>query len=111
MKVATTLYGLACIQAVFAGCPFADLRRSGVLSEEDLAKFEQVKRDPAQAEALLKRYQARKIKRDATPEPEPQAEKRGLIGPLTNGLLDLPFGGGLCMYLSTRKTNTNLYPQ
>ena len=67
------------------------MKRSGLLSEEDVAKFEAVKRDPKAAEALFQAHQAEK--REAAAEPEPAAG--GLIGPTLNGLLDLPFGGGL----------------
>ena len=79
------------LSAAFAGlaygaCPFAELRRSGVLSEDDIAKFEAVKRDPKAAETLFKAHQAEKR------EPAPQS---GIIGPIVNGILDLPYGGGL----------------
>ena len=79
------------LSAAFSGlaygaCPFAELRRSGVLSEDDIAKFEAVKRDPKAAEMLFKVHQAEKR------EPAPQS---GIIGPIVNGILDLPYGGGL----------------
>ena len=69
-----------------AACPFELMKRSGILSDEDLAKFDAVKRNPEAAEAL---YQAHK--REAAPEPAPQ----GIIGPILGGALDLPLGGGL----------------
>lgn len=65
------------------------MKRSGLLSEEDVAKFEAVKRDPKAAEELFQAHQAEK--REAAPEPA----AGGIIGPTLNGLLDLPFGGGL----------------
>ncbi len=79
------------LNAAFAGlaygaCPFAELRRSGFLSEDDIAKFEAVKRDAKAAETLFKAHQAEKR------EPAPQS---GIIGPIVNGILDLPYGGGL----------------
>ena len=53
------------LSAAFAGlsygaCPFAELRRSGVLSEDDIAKFEAVKRNPKPAETLFNAHQAEK---------------------------------------------------
>ena len=74
---------------VLGGCPFAELKRSGVLSEEYIQKFEAVKRDPRAAEALFQAHQA--TKRAAAPEPA----SGGIIGPIVNGVLDLPYGGGL----------------
>ena len=35
-------------------------------------------------------------KRETSPEPQASG---GIIGPIVNGLLDLPLGGGLCMWL------------
>ena len=77
--LAATAYGVA--------CPFEEMKRIGLLSKEDIAKFEAVKRDPKAAETLIRAH-----RREA--EPEPQAVG-GIIGPLVNGLLDLPYGGGL----------------
>ena len=65
------------------------MKRSGVLSEEDVAKFEAVKRDPKAAEELFQAHQAER--REAAPEPA----DGGIIGPTLNGVLDLPYGGGL----------------
>lgn len=79
--LAATAYGVA--------CPFEEMKRIGLLSKEDIAKFEAVKRDPKAAETLIRAH-----RREAEPEPEPQAIG-GNIGPLVNGLLDLPYGGGL----------------
>ncbi|MCJ1449873.1 hypothetical protein MMC28_000201 [Mycoblastus sanguinarius] len=81
LVLSTAFAGLAC-----GACPFAELKRSGVLSEDDIAKFEAVKRNPKAAEALFKAHQAEKR------EPGPQS---GIIGPILNGTLDLPNGGGL----------------
>ena len=88
------------LSATFAGsaygaCPFAELRRSGFLSEDDIAKFEVVKRDPKAAEALFIAHQAEKR------EPAPQS---GIIGPIVNGILDLPCGGGLRKYFNLPKS-------
>ena len=89
LVLSTAFAGLAC-----GACPFAELKRSGVLSEDDIAKFEAVKRNPKAAEALFKAHQAEKR------EPGPQS---GIIGPILNGTLDLPNGGGLrkCLILLT----------
>ena len=81
----TLLVGLTA-QVYGAACPFELLKRSGLLSEEDTAKFEAVKRDPKAAETL---FEARR--RDANPQ-----LLSGLTGPISNGILDLPLGGGLC---------------
>ncbi|KAI9696140.1 MAG: hypothetical protein M1820_008281 [Bogoriella megaspora] len=72
-------------------CPFAELHKAGLLSPDDAAKFEAVKRDPAAAEILFQAHQAHR--REAAPEPAPQ--NGGLIGPIVDGVLDLPLGGGL----------------
>lgn len=75
-------------------CPYAELARRGLLSEDDLAKFEAVKRNPAEAEKLLQLHA-----RDASVNVKTQAQPRdlitGLVGPLLDGALDLPLGGGL----------------
>ena len=89
MKANYLALGAAVVGVAFAACPFSELKRSGTLSEEDIAKFEAVKRDPKAAEALFKAHQAGK--REASPEPKPA----GIIGPILNGVLDLPLGGGL----------------
>jgi hypothetical protein len=68
-------------------CPFEDLRRSRMLSVEDAAKFDDVKRNPAAAEEHLNSH-----KRRAGVDKE---KRQDLLG----GLLDLPLGGGLCKYL------------
>jgi hypothetical protein len=61
----------------FVACPFEELRRSGMLSVEDTAKFDAVKRNPAAAEEYLNRH-----KREAAAEKE---KRQDLLG----GLLDL----------------------
>jgi hypothetical protein len=67
-------------------CPFALLKRAGLLSDDDAAAFDLVKRDPEAAESLIARHHARAA--------EANADK--LIGPRQlGGLLDLPLGGGL----------------
>jgi hypothetical protein len=67
-------------------CPFSLLKRAGILTDADAAKFEAVKRDPAAAEALFQEYQ----RQEANEKREPQSS--GLLG----GLLgELPLGGGL----------------
>ena len=89
MKATYFLLSAAFAGCAYGACPFAELRRSGFLSEDDIAKFEAVKRDPKAAEALLKAHQAEKR------EPAPQS---CIIGPILNGVLDLPLGGGLREY-------------
>ena len=81
LVLSTAFAGLA-----YGACPFAELKRSGFLSEDDIAKFEAVKRDPKAAETLFKAHQVEKR------EPAPQS---GIIGPIVKGILDLPYGGGL----------------
>jgi hypothetical protein len=80
-----------CSLAHSAACPFEDLRRSGMLSAEDAAKFDAIKRNPAAAEAYLNVH-----KREAGYEHEKE-KRQSLLG----GLLDLPLGGGLCKYSTT----------
>ena len=81
--------------AYSAACPFEDLRRSGLLSAEDAARFDAIKRDPKAADVLLKAH-----RRDTNAAAAPRSSS-DLIGPLLNGLLDLPLGGGLCKICHT----------
>ena len=93
MKPSFFIFGVSLVGIVDCLCPFAELKRSGVLTDEDWANFEQVKRDPAAAGAFVNAHQA-KInveKRDEKLQPE----ERGLVGPTLGGILDLPLGGGL----------------
>lgn len=87
MKLPSLLLGAVLIAQAFGACPFEQPKRSGLLTEEDLEKFESVRRDPRAAEALV---QARN--REASPQPA----AGGIIGPILNAKLDLPYGGGLC---------------
>lgn len=89
MKATYIAVGASILTTAFALCPFEAMKRSGMLTEADLAKFEAVKRDPGAAEELFNAYN--KKKRAASPEPAPA----GVIGPIVNGVLDLPLGGGL----------------
>ena len=89
MKATYLVLSAAFAILTYGACPFAELRRSGVLSEDDIAKFEAVKRNPKAAETLFKAHQAKK--REPAPQP-------GLIGPIVNGILDLPLGRGLRKY-------------
>lgn len=98
MKAYLTL-GAGLIINAFGACPFELLKRSGALSEADLTKFEAVKQDPKAAETLFEAH-----KRDAAPNPAPA----GVIGPIVNGALDLPYGGGLRMCFPTRAVKTTL---
>ena len=86
MKTAYLTLGAGFVAKAFAACPFELLKRSGVLTEADLAKFEAVKRDPKAAEVLFQAH-----KREAAPVASPA----GVIGPIVSGVLDLPYGGGL----------------
>ena len=89
---ATILSLASCFAAlVVAGpCPFAEMKDAGVLSTEDAAKFEMVKRDPEAAERLLFAHR-QKYKRSI--------DEAAAIAPRQNsssGLLGiLPLGGGL----------------
>ena len=83
-----TLFISAGLLAIAHGavCPFEDLRRSGLLSAEDAAKFDAVKRNPAAAETFIETHK----QKDKSKE-----KRQGLISPIINGILDLPLGGGL----------------
>ncbi|KAI1328377.1 hypothetical protein F5Y16DRAFT_398547 [Xylariaceae sp. FL0255] len=70
-------------QVLSAACPFAQLRDLGLLTEEQEAAYEAVKRDGNHAERLLSERDARD-----------DHETRGIIGGLL-GPLGLPLGGGL----------------
>ena len=74
--------------AIAAACPFAQLRDLGILSPEDAAAYEAVKRDPAHAEAIIK----------AREEQKREVEERDLLDGLNDVLGDLEkltLGGGL----------------
>ena len=73
-------------QAYGAACPYELLRRSGLLSEDDAAKFDAIKRDPAAAEDLFREHRRREL------TTEYEAETKRLD---SRQLLPLPFGGGL----------------
>ncbi|KAI9685854.1 MAG: hypothetical protein M1822_004132 [Bathelium mastoideum] len=68
----------------FAFCTAVSL--PWLLSGDDAAKFEAVRRDSGAAEALLALH-----KREAQSKRSPQAG--GIIGPVVGGILDLPLGG------------------
>lgn len=101
MKSSTILSILSFGQAALAGCPFQQLRDTGMLSEREYELFQAVKRDPKAAEELFGKFQARDAdaekrseeKREAAPEPQL------LPGLDLGGLLDI--GGGLCKFNST----------
>jgi hypothetical protein len=86
---------LLCVITLFppvygAACPYALLRRAGLLPEDEAAKFDAVKADPGFAEALFQAH-----RREVEVEDEGKSNPQ-LIGPRgLGGLLDLPFGGGL----------------
>lgn len=89
------IFGTAVLanSATAAVCPFSLLKRAGLLSEDDEAKYDAVKADSRVAEELFRAHHAqaaRQEKRSATE----------LIGPRSDdGLLDLPLGGGLREYI------------
>ena len=95
MKATYLVLSAAFAGSAYGACPFAELKRSGVLSEDDIAKFEAIKRDPKAAEALFKAHQAEKR------EPAPQS---GIVSPILNGVLDLPLGGSLREYFLLPKS-------
>ncbi|KAL9110477.1 MAG: hypothetical protein Q9227_005021 [Pyrenula ochraceoflavens] len=77
-----------------SACPYELMRRAGLLSAEDAAKFDAVKRDASAAGVLLEAHQQRT---EAGPEPKP-----ALVGiRKRDGILDLPLGGGLCKFAYT----------
>lgn len=96
MKAAYLVLSAAFAVLAYGACTFTELRRSGVPSEDDIAKFEAVKRNPKAAETLFKAHQAKK--REPVPQP-------GIIGPIVNGILDLPLGGGLRKYFISPRSN------
>ncbi|KZF25187.1 hypothetical protein L228DRAFT_280444 [Xylona heveae TC161] len=66
------------------------MRRAGLLSAEDAAKFDAVRRDPRAANVLFEAHR-REVDPDSSPAAEPE-----LVGiRKRDGLLDLPLGGGL----------------
>ena len=73
------------LQVSAAACPFQQLRDLGLLSPDDAAEFDAVKRDYTHSSVLLEERQT----------------KRDLFDDLNNVLGDvesLPLGGGLRMY-------------
>lgn len=93
--------------AAAAACPFQALKRSGALSDEDLAKFEAVKRDPKLAEELFAAHgSSDAAAEDAKSKRNPDSISDlldGLTSGLAEGLEDitnltagvLTLGGGL----------------
>lgn len=72
--------------ATAAVCPISLLKRAGLLNKEDEAAYDAVKADRGAAEDLFHANQKKQSKRAGSV----------LIGPRSaDGLLDLPFGGGL----------------
>lgn len=70
-------------------CPFSLLKRAGLLNPEDEAAYDRVAANPSSAEDI---YLERHYKKSDSPD------SGSLIGPRSSeGLLDLPLGGGLRM--------------
>ena len=87
LSLATTAFALASY-TYGAVCPFELLKRGGLLSEADTAKFDAVKRNPQLAEALFEAH-----RQEATSDIRGETS---VVGPRDlDGLLDLPLGGGL----------------
>ena len=75
--------------AAAAACPFQELKRSGILSGKDIAKFEAVKRDPKVADELFAAHQASAPK-NSKRTPQLLDALGGALTDVTNAL-----GGGL----------------
>ncbi|KAF2148597.1 hypothetical protein K461DRAFT_330031 [Myriangium duriaei CBS 260.36] len=89
MKSSFVLALVSLSASVLAGpCPFEHMKRAGLLSPEDEAKFDAVKRDPKMADILFKQH-----RREIVAKSENIHELRGPRK--RDGLLDLPLGGGL----------------
>lgn len=72
-----------------AACPYAEAFKSGLLDRDLAYKYEAVKHDPENAARLIgAHHQAKR----ADPQ---QGGLAGLVGPIVDGVLDLPLGGGL----------------
>jgi hypothetical protein len=74
-----------------AACPFSDAHKAGLLDSDLAVKFEAAQKDPKNADRLIGAHYAG-VKRQ---NPQ-QGEVAGLVGPIIDGVLNLPLGGGLC---------------
>ena len=90
MKLSTILCEVSLIAYTYgSGCPYALMRREGLLDEESAAKLDAIRRDANAAEGPLDIHRR---ETGASSKAEP-----GLVGPRKrDGGLDLPLGGGLC---------------
>lgn len=79
--------------ATAAVCPFSLLKRAGLLSADDEAKYDAVKADSTLADELFRAHHAQSARQEKRSATE-------LIGPRSDdGILDLPLGGGLREYI------------
>ena len=77
-----------------AACPFSEAHRAGLLDRSLADKFEAVQKDPRNADRLIGARHAGAKRQDPQ-----QGGVAGLVGPIIDGVLNLPLGGGLCMFL------------
>lgn len=73
-----------------AACPYGEAFKAGLLDRDLADKFEAVRRDPQNADKIIGDHQEQ-VKRS---DPQ-QGGLAGLVGPIIDGVLDLPLGGGL----------------
>lgn len=77
-----------------AACPFSEAHRAGLLDRNLADKFEAVQKDSRNADRLIGARHAGAKRQDPQ-----QGGVAGLVGPIIDGVLNLPLGGGLCMFL------------
>lgn len=82
---------LLATEAHAVACPYAGAHKAGLLDRDLADKFEAVRNDPDNAHEIIGEHQAKT--RRADPD---QGGLAGLVGPIIDGVLDLPLGGGLC---------------
>lgn len=78
-------------EAHAVACPYAEAHKAGLLDRDLADKFEAVRNDPGNAHKIIGEHQANAKRADPQ-----QGGLAGLVGPIIDGVLDLPLGGGLC---------------
>ena len=101
LAVAVKVAGLLKLASA-AACPFGQAAEAGLLTKNDLAKYNSLKQDQL-AEGSLSELHKKAI----NPAADQGPDKRGLLPGLTLPGLSLPFGGGLCKYSVTKLINVS----
>lgn len=71
-------------------CPYAEAFKRGLLDSDLADTFKAVRNDPENADKLIGAHHAETKRADPQ-----QGGLAGLVGPIIDGVIDLPLGGGL----------------